>query len=943
MGAALWPLGTLMLHSDQNRWATTQDVHAFQEPAGSRRDSVRELAREIEETQRRQGETIAHIVERLRALDASYGAEAGPAPRASAGSAAEDVPSTNRDEPWDAASAEALMQSYEADAAIRAASRPLLSSPRAPHPGSSGQPDWLGHRFHDVTDRIKRTLSDLKPGSTMRLLEERLDQFQRHLSSVLDDVVRRSDLDALKLIETHINYLGDKLDELDRHVSRLDRIEADVQNVMDQVSDERIGKLLEYDSRFASDLDELARRAAEEMHSRLAHDDERARAEEKRHEELRALIESSILDQRKAEAEAASLMSGLSGRVTAQSDRYDELKELIDNAIQEQRQNEQTAFGVLDTLQQAMVRLLDRMDAIEQQQAQHVTTSAWPMAEEQSDLPPPVPAHDADAEGHRADAPRAFAEEPAHAGPPAMAGSYELGSVTELASPPPLEVPSAYATDLAAEASASGDDNGAMVDRLRRDFVADARRAKMKAAANRAEALASKSDTAAPRAMMEGLRTPLVEPAQPQASAGSGRLFGASPKLLAGVLAIIVAINGGILLVNRKAAAPAPAPVITIAPAGSASDPQSPDASVPGPRSALDLDDNSFAEFVPAEPKAPAAEAPAATHPVIPFADTDDVLDPPQVETLGADAPAAPPGGMTIAKPSGTVPDSVLADVYQQQVLASLSGKLGTAAAGQSPNALLPEQNGRIDAAFTPPDPEAESADKGSASSRALDLPPASVGPLSLRLAAANGDASAEFEVAARMAEGKGTQQSFAEALRWYQRSAAKGFAQAQYRLGTLYERGLGVTQDLGRARIWYGRAAEQGNVKSMHNLAVLAAGGDENGAPDYATALKWFTKAAEHGLADSQYNLGVLLENGLGVKADRVVAYKWYALAAKSGDMDATTRRDALKSALTAQELKAGDQEIAAFKPQPLIPLANDARAAGEDWKKRATNDTNG
>jgi localization factor PodJL len=319
------------------------------------------------------------------------------------------------------------------------------------------------------------------------------------------------------------------------------------------------------------------------------------------------------------------------------------------------------------------------------------------------------------------------------------------------------------------------------------------------------------------------------------------------------------------------------------------------------------------------------------------------VLDPPQVETLGADAPAAPPGGMTIAKPSGTVPDSVLADVYQQQVLASLSGKLGTAAAGQSPNALLPEQNGRIDAAFTPPDPEAESADKGSASSRALDLPPASVGPLSLRLAAANGDASAEFEVAARMAEGKGTQQSFAEALRWYQRSAAKGFAQAQYRLGTLYERGLGVTQDLGRARIWYGRAAEQGNVKSMHNLAVLAAGGDENGAPDYATALKWFTKAAEHGLADSQYNLGVLLENGLGVKADRVVAYKWYALAAKSGDMDATTRRDALKSALTAQELKAGDQEIAAFKPQPLIPLANDARAAGEDWKKRATNDTNG
>ena len=106
-----------------------------------------------------------------------------------------------------------------------------------------------------------------------------------------------------------------------------------------------------------------------------------------------------------------------------------------------------------------------------------------------------------------------------------------------------------------------------------------------------------------------------------------------------------------------------------------------------------------------------------------------------------------------------------------------------------------------------------------------LDLPPAAVGPLSLRLAAANGNSSAEFEVGARFAEGKGPSQDFKAAARWYQRSASRGFAQAQYRLGTLYERGLGVPADLARAGVWYRRAAEQGNITAMHNFAVLSAG----------------------------------------------------------------------------------------------------------------------
>lgn len=232
-----------------------------------------------------------------------------------------------------------------------------------------------------------------------------------------------------------------------------------------------------------------------------------------------------------------------------------------------------------------------------------------------------------------------------------------------------------------------------------------------------------------------------------------------------------------------------------------------------------------------------------------------------------------------------------------------------------------------------------ETAGREAAAYRAtklLDLPPASVGPLSLRLAAAHGNASAEFEVGARFAEGKGPSQDFKAAARWYQRSASRGFAQAQYRLGTLYERGLGVPSDLARASVWYRRAAEQGNITAMHNFAVLSAG-SAAAAPDYATAARWFLEAAERGLADSQYNLAVLHENGLGVPMNVQLAYKWFALAARSGDAEAARRRDGAKARLSAAELAAADESADTWRAKPVDPLANDALLAGDAWRKAA------
>ena len=318
--------------------------------------------------------------------------------------------------------------------------------------------------------------------------------------------------------------------------------------------------------------------------------------------------------------------------------------------------------------------------------------------------------------------------------------------------------------------------------------------------------------------------------------------------------------------------------------------------------------------------------------------------------TVGSDAAGAPTTPDRGAS-GGSEPAPAPSDPSRRSDLDSPAGdapRLATAAetvvasmleSAEATEAGSPGERDR-DAAALPASLQAGEATAAEANAaaysatRLLDLPRASVGPLSLRLAAANGNASAEFEVGARFAEGKGPSQDFKAAARWYQRSASRGFAQAQYRLGTLYERGLGVPSDLARASVWYRRAAEQGNVTAMHNFAVLSAGSAAT-APDYGTAARWFQEAAERGLADSQYNLAVLHENGLGLPKNLQLAYTWFALAARSGDAEAARRRDEAKARLSPAELAAADEGASTWRAKPVDVLANDAHVAGDAWRK--------
>ena len=196
-----------------------------------------------------------------------------------------------------------------------------------------------------------------------------------------------------------------------------------------------------------------------------------------------------------------------------------------------------------------------------------------------------------------------------------------------------------------------------------------------------------------------------------------------------------------------------------------------------------------------------------------------------------------------------------------------------------------------------------------------VEMPPEALGPDSLRKAAANGDARAQFEIAAIYTEGRAVPEDLKAAAIWYERAASQGFAPAQYRLGNLYENGNGVEKDLAQARLWYQRAAEAGNRMAMHNLAALYAGGGL-GTQQFDAAAKWFEEAADRGMKDSQFNLGMLYARGLGVTQNLEASFKWFSLAAAKGDKDAAKARDDIAASLDAQTVQRLNGEVAAWRP---------------------------
>ncbi|MBL4891834.1 MAG: SEL1-like repeat protein [Rhizobiaceae bacterium] len=215
-------------------------------------------------------------------------------------------------------------------------------------------------------------------------------------------------------------------------------------------------------------------------------------------------------------------------------------------------------------------------------------------------------------------------------------------------------------------------------------------------------------------------------------------------------------------------------------------------------------------------------------------------------------------------------------------------------------------------------------------------MPPSNVGNIQLRQAAASGNLSALFEIGRIYTDGNGVERDLTEAAKWYRLAAERGHGPAQYRLGNFFEKGHGMARDIDEAMVWYRLSAKQGNALAMHNLAVVSAMGTELAKADLGIAAGWFEKAADLGIKDSQVNLGILYTKGLGVEKNLVTAYKWFGVASRAGDSDASSKRDTVSGLMTQEQLELGRAEIELWKKTSLDDNANFVEVPNE-WKGNA------
>ena len=75
---------------------------------------------------------------------------------------------------------------------------------------------------------------------------------------------------------------------------------------------------------------------------------------------------------------------------------------------------------------------------------------------------------------------------------------------------------------------------------------------------------------------------------------------------------------------------------------------------------------------------------------------------------------------------------------------------------------------------------------------------------------------------------GRGVAQDYAEAVKWYRLAAEQGDASAQSKLGAMYANGQGVAQDYAEAVKWYRRAAEQGVAIAQTILGLMYGNGEQ-------------------------------------------------------------------------------------------------------------------
>jgi len=126
------------------------------------------------------------------------------------------------------------------------------------------------------------------------------------------------------------------------------------------------------------------------------------------------------------------------------------------------------------------------------------------------------------------------------------------------------------------------------------------------------------------------------------------------------------------------------------------------------------------------------------------------------------------------------------------------------------------------------------------------------------------------------------------DAEKWFRLAAAQGDADAQFWLGTAYQRGWFGGFDDREAFRWLRKAAAQGLPDAQFSLGQMYEDGE--GVPESnSLAASWYRKAADHspaylgGVWEAEVQLAYMYRDGR--LKDKVQAYMWFAIVGSSVD----------------------------------------------------------
>ena len=157
---------------------------------------------------------------------------------------------------------------------------------------------------------------------------------------------------------------------------------------------------------------------------------------------------------------------------------------------------------------------------------------------------------------------------------------------------------------------------------------------------------------------------------------------------------------------------------------------------------------------------------------------------------------------------------------------------------------------------------------------------------------------------------GEGVAQDYNKAKEWYLGAAKLGYAPAQTNLGWLLQMGTSTELSDKEAAEWYMKAANQGYAPAQYDLGLLYYTGRGGIPKDPRVAAAWFRRAAEQGYSPAQNGLAKMCQYGQGVLVSLIQAYKWFYLAAESGNEEAKENKQAIKKLMAPEMIKEGQAQ---------------------------------